>query len=38
MKLIGDEKIINQHYSYLLKFIKNIDLKESGYTIENIVI
>ena len=38
MKLIGDEKIINQHYSYLLKFIKNIDLKDSaGYTIENIV-
>jgi len=27
IKLIGEEKIINQHYAYLLKFIKNIEIK-----------
>jgi len=37
IKLIGEEKIINQHYAYLLKFIKNIEIKNSGYLIENIV-
>ena len=37
IKLIGKEKIINQHYAYLLKFIKNIEIKNSGYLIENIV-
>ncbi len=38
IKLIGEKEDINQHYTYLSKFVKNIEIKNSGYAIENIVI
>ena len=38
MKLIGEEKIIKNYYDYLLKFIKNLEMKNTEYDIENIVI
>tara|TARA_B110001450_G_scaffold38141_1_gene33945 strand:- start:155 stop:925 length:771 start_codon:yes stop_codon:yes gene_type:complete len=38
MKLIGEEKIIKNYYDYLSKFIKNLEMKNTEYDIENIVI
>ena len=38
MKLIGEEKIIKNYYNYLSKFIKNLEMKNTEYDIENIVI
>ena len=38
IKLIGEEENLTQYHKYLSKFIKNIDLKSSGYALENIVI
>ena len=38
IKLIGEKEDTNHHYTYLSKFVKNIEIKNSGYAIENIVI
>ena len=38
MKLIGEEKIVKNYYDYLSKFIKNLEMKNTEYDIENIVI
>ncbi|MDC1456240.1 DUF3822 family protein [Flavobacteriaceae bacterium] len=38
MKLIGEDKIIKNYYDYLSKFIKNLEMKNTEYDIENIVI
>ena len=38
MKLIGEEKIIKNYYDYLSKFIKNLEMKNTEYDIENILI
>ena len=38
INLIVKKEFIEENYSYLSKFIKNIDIKNIEFTIENIVI